>query len=162
VFVSLNMLKDINENNNLEFKFNDRETVPAAISKAYFCSFLYKKLETSEINISKDLGKDVFKVGKALSPQPTKGKPKLTINQIALKYVYSELQITRDNGNEIVKQYGHNSGEKLFQKFTYYSSTANRKGKPTPCSLIKLDNKIKLLESVIKLVANEKQKRVKK
>lgn len=98
----------------------------------------------------------------ALLPQPiVKQKPKLTINQIALKYVYELLQITRENSKEIARKYGHNSGEKLFQRFTYYSSTANRKGKPIPCTPKKLDNKIKLIESVIELLPTDKQERAK-
>lgn len=63
-----------------------------------------------------------------------KQKPNLTIRQIALKYVYSEIQITRENGNKIAKEYGHNSGEKLFQHYSFYLSAANRKGKPQPCT----------------------------
>lgn len=99
---------------------------------------------------------------KTLSPQQTeKPKPELKINQIALKYAYEGLQITRENGNEIAKKYGHNSGEKLFQRFTYYSSSTNRKGKPTPCTPKKLDNKIKLIESIIELLPTDKQGRAK-
>lgn len=98
----------------------------------------------------------------ALPPQPiTKQKPELKIDQIALKYAYEGLQITRENGNEIAKEYGHNSGEKLFQRFTYFSSSANRKGKPNLCTPKKLDNKIKLIESIIKLLPTNKQERVK-
>ncbi len=90
-----------------------------------------------------------------------KTKTELTINQIALKYAYEGLQITRENGNDIAKQYGHNSGEKLFQRFTYYSSTTNRKGKPNQCTHKKLDNKIKLIESVIILLPTNDQERAK-
>ena len=75
----------------------------------------------------------------------------LSINQIALKYAYEGLQITRENGNKIAKDYGYNSGEKLFQRFTYFSSSANRKGKPKLCTPKTLDNKIKLIESIIEL-----------
>jgi hypothetical protein len=97
---------------------------------------------------------------KSFPPQQTETqKPKLRINQIALKYVYEGFQITRKNCNEIAKQYGHNSGEKLFQKFTYYSSTANRKGKPTLCTPKKIENKIRLFESVIELLPNDKRNR---
>lgn len=98
----------------------------------------------------------------ALPPQQNnKPKPELTINQIALKYVYLGKQITRENGNEIAKKYGHNSGEKLFQRFTYFSSSANRKGKPNLCTPKKLDNKIKLIESIIDLLPIDKQGRAK-
>lgn len=93
--------------------------------------------------------------------QNDKPKPELTINQIALKYVYSEIQITRENGNKIAKEYGYNSGEKLFQRFTYFSSPTNRKGKPNLCTPKKLDNKIKLIESIIELLPTDKQERAK-
>lgn len=97
-----------------------------------------------------------------LPPQPiVKQKPELKIDQIALKYAYEGLQITRGNGNEIAKKYGHNSGEKLFQRFTYFSSSANRKGKPNLCTPKKLDNKIKLIESIIELLPTDKQERAK-
>ena len=87
--------------------------------------------------------------------------PELKIDQIALKYAYEGLQITRENGNEIAKKYGHNSGEKLFQRFTYFSSSANRKGRPNLCTPKKLDNKIKLIESIIDLLPIDKQGRAK-
>ena len=89
----------------------------------------------------------------------TKQQPKLKIDQIALKYVYEGLQITRENGNEIAKQYGYTSGEKLFQRFTYYLSTANRKAKPDLCTPKKLKNKIELIKSVIELLPIDKQAR---
>lgn len=98
---------------------------------------------------------------KKVIQQSTKKKPKLTINQIALKYVYSNKQITRENGDEIIEQYGYKSGEKLFQRYTYYSSQTNRKGKPQPCTLIKLKNKIQLLESIVPLVPADNQSRIK-
>lgn len=97
-----------------------------------------------------------------LTPQLiTKQKPELTITQIALKYAYEELLITRVNGNEIARQYGYNSGEKLFQKFIHFSSVANRKGKPFPCTPKKLTNKIKLIESIIESLPTDKQERAK-
>jgi hypothetical protein len=88
-------------------------------------------------------------------------KPALTMNQIALKYVYKGWQITRDSGNQIAKEHNHSSGEKLFQKFTHYSSTANRKGKPHPFTMRKLENKIKLFESVVLLLSKENQSKAK-
>ncbi|PRY90851.1 hypothetical protein [Mongoliibacter ruber] len=97
-----------------------------------------------------------------LPPQSiVKHKPELKIDQIALKYAYEGLQITRENGNEIAKEYGHNSGEKLFQRFTYFSSSANRKGKPNLCTPKKLGNKISLIESIIELLPTDKQERAK-
>lgn len=96
----------------------------------------------------------------SLQHKPNTEKPEFTINQIALKYVYSEIQITRVNSDEIIKNYGHNSGEKLFQQYTYFRSTSNRKAKPQPCTPKKLRNKIDLLESIIPLVPSEKQQRI--
>ncbi len=79
----------------------------------------------------------------------------LTMNQIALKHYYEKAFITRENSDNIAKQFGHNSGEKLYQKFTFYSSRANRKGIPTNCTQRKLKNKISLLESVIKILPKQ-------
>jgi len=84
---------------------------------------------------------------------------KLKIEQIALKYAYEGIHITRENGNEIAKKYGHNSGEKLFQRFTYFLSSANRKAKPTPCTPRKLRNKIELFESVLNHLSENNKKR---
>jgi hypothetical protein len=96
---------------------------------------------------------------KASSPQQSPGQQqKLLINQIALIYVYEGKLITRANSNEIAKQYGHNSGEKLFQRFICYTSLANRTGEPTHCTPKKLYNKIQLFESVIELLPLEKRK----
>lgn len=83
------------------------------------------------------------------SKQTKMNSERLKIDQIALIYFYNGKQITRKNGNEIAKQYNHNSGEKLFQRYTYYSSTSNRKGKPTPCTPKKLKNKIELFENIV-------------
>ena len=89
--------------------------------------------------------------------QSKKAKAKLTIKQIALKFAYEDQQITRKNSEDIVKQYGHNSGDKLYNEFTYFSSRANRKGKPNICTPKKLKNKIELIESVIELLPTNKQ-----
>lgn len=86
---------------------------------------------------------------KALAWQSSKNGSGLTISQIAIIHVYKGEQITRKNATEIAVKYGHKSGEKLFQKFTYYSSTANRKGKPDPCTKKKLANKIEMLQSAV-------------
>ena len=106
----------------------------------------------ARIHLNSHLG--IFRM-KELEPQ----EDKLTINQIALKYVYEGRQITRANCNEIAKQYGHKSGEKLFQQYNLFSSAANRKGVPHPCTPKKLQNKIDLIESVISLLPMDKRQR---
>ncbi len=82
---------------------------------------------------------------------------KLIINQIALMYVYEGKGISRKESDEIVRQHGHTSGEKLFQRFTFYSSSANRKAKPFPFTQKRLKNKIELFSSVIQLLPKDKQ-----
>lgn len=82
-------------------------------------------------------------------------KPNLKIDRIALKYVYERGQITRENSDEIVKSYGHNSGERLFQRFTYFSSATNRKNVTNPCTPKKLKNRIELIEGVYEHISEE-------
>ena len=98
-----------------------------------------------------------------LIPQQTETKTdKLTVKQIALIHVYEEIQITRENAGEIADKQGYtakNSGEGLFQDYTYFCSTANRKGKPTPCTPKKLRNRIKQLESVVNHLSDNKKQR---
>jgi hypothetical protein len=90
-------------------------------------------------------------------PGNEKQSPDLSINQIALKSVFEGLTINRENANEIVKRFGHNSGEKLFQRFSYYSSYTNRTGKEITSK--KFKNKIELFESVIELLPNANKQR---
>jgi len=73
----------------------------------------------------------------------------LTLKEIALIHIYEEKQITRDNGDEIANNYGYKSGESLYQKYTYYSSASNRKGRTNPFTKKKMENKIKLFEGVV-------------
>lgn len=51
---------------------------------------------------------------------------KLTLKQIALISFYEGNLITRDNANSIAKNFGHKSGEKLYQHFLHYSQKENR------------------------------------
>lgn len=100
---------------------------------------------------------------KTLPPQQNETKTdKLKVNQIALIHVYEGLQITRENAREIAAKHGYtakNSGEGLFQDYTNYCSTANRKGKPTPCTPKKLKNKIELFESVVNYLSDNNKQR---
>ena len=84
---------------------------------------------------------------------------KLRVPQIALIYVYEGKSITRDNAKEIANKYGHNSVQSLFQKFTYYSSPANRKGRPAPATPRKFKNKIELLQSVLPYLSEQAKQR---
>ena len=87
---------------------------------------------------------------------PNQNQSRLTIMQIALVHFYEGKQITRENAVSIAKENGHNSGDALYNKFTHFSSNANRKGNDTQ---VKLTNKIKLIESVIELLPKNKRAR---
>lgn len=85
---------------------------------------------------------------------------KLSLSQIALKYAYENESITENNRNEIAEKYKHTSGKKLMQHFTFYYDRSNRKSKPHPSYTLKtLNNKIKLFESVIKLLSEEAKRK---
>jgi hypothetical protein len=89
---------------------------------------------------------------------PDKIEKKLTLRQIALKYVYEDLSITENNNNESAKKHYYNSGKKLMQHFTFFYDRNNRKAKPHPSYTIKtLNNKIELFESVIELLPDFKK-----
>ena len=79
---------------------------------------------------------------------------KLTIDEIALIYYYTDKQITRKNGDEIAQKYGHKSGEKLYQRYLYYSSRANRLGYD---SKQKLKNKIDKFINIINYLPNDQK-----
>lgn len=78
--------------------------------------------------------------------------------------MYEGNQITRENAKEIAANYGFtspNSGEGLFQDYTFFHSTANRKGKPTPCTPAKLKNKIELFNSILSYLSENAKQRAK-
>ena len=86
-------------------------------------------------------------------------KPLLTINQIALFHVYENKPVNSENCNDIINSYGLNSGQKLFDRYNYYSKPCNRKGEPTGCTRKKLDNKIHLINSVIEILSKPNKDR---
>ena len=77
---------------------------------------------------------------------------KPTLKEIALKFTYLNKPITRQNSKSIALENGHTSGDALYNKFTFYYSTANRKGKPHPYTEKRLKNKISLFKNVIKML----------
>ena len=86
-----------------------------------------------------------------------KSKTKISLAELALKFYYIDQSITRKNSVEIAKLHGHNSGEKLFQLYTKYSSRSNRIGLDP--SKKKNLNKLKLFESVISLLPEANKQR---
>ena len=107
--------------------------------------------------------KSLIKEQEVLTVKQTETKTDiLKVPQIALIHVYEGIQITRENAGKIAAKYGYTSktsGEGLFQDYTKYISTANRKGKPTDYTLKKLNNKIELFESVVNHLSNNNKQR---
>jgi hypothetical protein len=92
-------------------------------------------------------------------PVKNKSEKKFTLPQIALIYYYKEESITRKNSDQIAEKFGHNSGEKLFQLFSKYSSRINRLGDEGTDK--KNSNKLKLFEKIIsELPEKNKQKAI--
>ncbi|AWG22939.1 hypothetical protein FFWV33_16095 [Flavobacterium faecale] len=85
---------------------------------------------------------------------------KLKIKQIALKLVYENVTVTKENSNEIIKKYGHNSGHKLKLEYDKFFRTVDRTADPDISPKV-LKNKIELFESVIDLLEDKyKQKAI--
>ena len=78
--------------------------------------------------------------------------PKLSLRQIALICHYTGETVTRINGNEIAKKFNQNSGDGIFNHFTYYHSRANRIGVEKTDK--KNSNKRKLFESLLQYFDN--------
>ena len=83
----------------------------------------------------------------------------LTIDQISLKLYYEGETVTSENADEIIKNHGLTSGKKLYQQASFYSKRANRLAIRETKK--KMENKIKLFESVIDLLPLDKQQRAK-
>lgn len=123
-----------------------------------FATLLENRIDKRLDFLNKKLSK-VKEIITSRFEQQKASKASLTINQIALLCVYNEIHITRVNSDKIAVDNGHTSGEKLFQRYTYYSSLANRKGLPPNCTRKKLSNKIELIESIILLLPESKRQK---
>ncbi|MET4139688.1 hypothetical protein [Pedobacter sp. UYP1] len=88
-----------------------------------------------------------------------KTNTKLTLRQIALICHYSDQVVTRQTAKIIAEEYGHASGDALFNRYTYYRTKANRIGMED--SKKKNANKIQLFESVASLLNNNESFKVK-
>ena len=133
---------------------NEEHEIECDISDGLNEGFLYKAWAI--IFIESELFLPLFQ--NYLNDNKRDIKDNLKINQIALKYFYEKRVVTRENCNSEIVKFGHTSGEKLYQKFTYYSSRVNRKGIPSNCTAKKLQNKIKLIESVIRMLPDDCKK----
>jgi hypothetical protein len=99
-----------------------------------------------------------FKEKRSGFMSPDRKTEHLTLGQVALIRFFNQEPVTRQNHNAIARQYGHTSGEKLFQKYTYYTGNANRKG--AEGSLAKLKNKIVLFESILAYIVDSQLPRI--
>ena len=77
----------------------------------------------------------------------------LTVKQVVLIHIYEGIQITRQNGDKIVKAYGLTSGEKLYSTYLKYAKSIDRTGDPGTARRLK--EKTKLFESVVPLLKSE-------
>lgn len=128
---------------NYKIKLSEIDYNKYNISQKYFGSFELRK--PTESNATKK------------EPQQEKeiSKEQLTLRKIALKYIYENIHINKQNNNSIAKEYEHKSGHKLQQHYNYYSSLTNRTANEETDK--KLENKIKLINSVIPLLSIENQ-----
>jgi hypothetical protein len=90
-------------------------------------------------------------------------KKEYSLAQIALIYIYKDNEtISRKNANKIAEIFGYNSansGEKLYHNFSKYVSITDRKG---DTGTKRRNNiKIKLLNSIIEFLPEDKQQKVK-
>lgn len=92
---------------------------------------------------------------KTIPAETIQEEKKLSINQIALKCFYEGKIITRENAKKQLENTGHKSGDKLYNEFSKWSNTTDRKADPE--SKVKLKNKIELFESVIELLPDDKR-----
>lgn len=91
---------------------------------------------------------------KTIPAETIQEEKKLSINQIALKLVYEGASLSKEKANKIITDYGHTSGDALYNKFIKYSEKSFRRNSKGTIKV--LENKIKLFESVIELLTNKK------
>jgi hypothetical protein len=110
----------------------------------------YPKSERLE-NISMDISFKAKTLRKELSSQQTSTQNSLNPDQVALIYIYEKKPpITRQNGPVIAENNGYISefsGEKFYQRYTFYSKKVNRLAIPE--TTIRYNHKIELFESIL-------------
>lgn len=96
-----------------------------------------------------DKGDELTQPSQETQEVSKKQTQKLTQPQIALLYYYQGSEITKQNCDEIAQKYGHKNGEKQYQEYCNIAKRTDRKGRPNPFTLRKLENKIRLFKSVL-------------
>lgn len=100
-------------------------------------------LETEKKNITNGIFKS--------RPIEKKSSSDFTIKKIALLLAYSEVSVTKENANEIIKTYDKISGAKLYQEYNKLNTNSKRITDPDQTLRI-LKNKIQLFEEVFKIL----------
>jgi len=108
-------------------------------------------------DISLDISFKAKALRKELSSQQTPTQNSLNPDQVALIYIYEKRPpITRQNGPDIAESNGYFSefsGEKFYQRYTFYSKRVNRLAIPE--TTIKYNHKIELFESTLDHLENK-------
>ena len=74
----------------------------------------------------------------------------LILEDIALKLAWEDANVTRENANDFLIGTKYQSGEKLYNHFIHYRNSTDRRSDPQ--SKVKLKNKIRRFEKVIKVL----------
>ena len=117
------------------------------------------KMATDKLNEAKIIqsNKNILRQNSIEDPQNDNLHQKTPMKEIALKYYYEGIAITKNNGDEIAKKFGHNSGHRLYQLYNHYADNTNRRGQERTEK--RTLNKIKLIENIIFLLSKEKQQK---
>jgi hypothetical protein len=117
----------------------------------YFCINMYLDFSKIEEFLKGKFNHNLPKEIKLQKPDNTK----LSLNGLALKYFYEGIFINRENANKYLEGTGHTSGDALYNDYIKWSDKQNRKSDPE--GKVKLKNKIKLFETVIDLLPENKK-----
>ena len=85
--------------------------------------------------------------------------PKLKVPQIALIMAYGNVNVNKENCNELIKPYGYDSGDHLYNTFRNYMTPQKRIALPKSYTQTTLKNKIALIESVLEHLAETQRQR---
>ena len=139
---------------------NRRLSLKEMTLKSNTSTSIYIKTIKFWLKEEKQFIEDIKPYLKNITIASEKPKPEFSIKQIALKLVYEGVMVTRENATTLIKPYGHNSGDKLYNEFTFYSSSTNRKASPTPFTKQKFKNKIDLFHSVSNILTEPNKSRL--
>jgi len=120
------------------WEYRNEEQYQNLLTTDIFKDFLNYKKTTTIISIDKPINET--------STNNQTITPKLSIRQVALICHYTDCTVTRQTATAIIEQYGHTSGDSLFNDYTYYRSKANRLGAESTKK--KNANKLRLFEYV--------------